>query len=125
MYFLHAPDDSIEAFKEVWAGVGDSIVVVGGDGLWNCHIHTNDIGAAIEAGVDAGRPHRIRVTDLDEQVEEERWVRESVGAPGAGPSTEETGPRPRRASSRSSRATASAASSAPSACTTSSSAARP
>ena len=56
MYFLHAPDDSIEAFKEVWAGIGDSIVVVGGDGLWNCHIHTDDIGAAIEAGVDAGRP---------------------------------------------------------------------
>src|SRR5580700_3801631 len=94
MYFLHAPDDSIEAFKEVWAGIGDSIVVVGGDGLWNCHIHTNDIGAAIEAGVDTGRPHRIRVTDLDEQVEEERWVRESVGAPGAGPSTEGTGPTP-------------------------------
>ena len=95
MYFLHAPDDSIEAFKEVWAGIGDSIVVVGGDGLWNCHIHTNDIGAAIEAGVDTGRPHRIRVTDLDEQVEEERWVRESVGAPGAGPSTEDVGPPPR------------------------------
>jgi hypothetical protein len=80
MYFLHAPDDSIEFFKDVWEGIGDSIVVVGGDGLWNCHIHTNDIGAAIEAGVDTGRPHRIRVTDLDEQVEEERWVRESVGA---------------------------------------------
>jgi hypothetical protein len=94
MYFLHAPDDSIEAFKEVWAGIGDSIVVVGGDGLWNCHIHTDDIGAAVEAGVDAGRPNRIRVTDLDEQVEEERWVRESVGAPGAGPSTEGTGPPP-------------------------------
>jgi DAK2 domain fusion protein YloV len=94
MYLLAAPDDSIEAFKEVWAGVGDSIVVVGGDGLWNCHIHTNDIGAAIEAGVDAGRPQRIRVTDLDDQVEEERWVRESVGAPGAGPSVEGTGPLP-------------------------------
>ena len=94
MYFLSARDDSIEAFKEVWAGIGDSIVVVGGDGLWNCHIHTNDVGAAIEAGVDAGRPQRIRVTDLDEQVEEERWVRESVGAPGAGPSSEGTGPPP-------------------------------
>jgi hypothetical protein len=94
MYLLAAPDDSIEAFKEVWAGVGDSIVVVGGDGMWNCHIHTNDIGAAIEAGVDAGRPQRIRVTDLDEQMEEERWVREGVGAPGAGPSIEGTGPPP-------------------------------
>ena len=94
MYFLHAPDDSIEFFKDVWAGIGDSIVVVGGDGLWNCHIHTNDIGAAIEAGVDTGRPHRIRVTDLDELVEEERWVRESVGAAGAGAGTEDTGPPP-------------------------------
>ena len=71
-------------FKEVWAGIGDSIVVVGGDGLWNCHIHTDDIGAAIEAGVDAGRPQRIRVTDLVEQVEEERWVREASSAPAAG-----------------------------------------
>lgn len=94
MYLLHAPDDSIEAFKEVWAGVGDSIVVVGGDGLWNCHIHTNDVGAAVEAALEIGRPSRIRVTDLDDQVEEERWVREGAGAPGAGPSDEGTGPPP-------------------------------
>jgi DAK2 domain fusion protein YloV len=94
MYLLSAPDDSIEAFKDVWAGIGDSIVVVGGDGLWNCHIHTNDIGAAVEAGVLAGKPERIRVTDLDEQVEEERWVREAAGSPGAGPSVEGVGPVP-------------------------------
>jgi hypothetical protein len=93
MYMLAAPDDSIEAFKDVWAGIGDSIVVVGGDGMWNCHIHTNDVGAAIEAALNMeGRPSRIRVTDLEEQVEEERWVREGVGAPGAGPSTEGVGP---------------------------------
>ena len=95
MYLLYAPDDSMDDFKEVWAGIGDSIVVVGGEGLWNCHIHTDDIGAAVEAGVDAGRPQRIRVTDLAEQVEEERWVREGAEAPGAGPSLEPTGPPPR------------------------------
>jgi uncharacterized protein len=95
MYLLHAPDDSMDDFKEVWAGIGDSIVVVGGEGLWNCHIHTDDIGAAIEAGVDAGRPQRIRVTDLAEQVEEERWVREGAAAPGAGPNLAPTGPPPR------------------------------
>ncbi len=76
MYLLDAPDVSIPAFKEVWAGIGDSIVVVGGDGIWNCHIHTNDIGDAIEAALDIGRPKNIRVTDLAEQVQEERWVRE-------------------------------------------------
>jgi DAK2 domain fusion protein YloV len=94
MYLLYAPDDSMADFKEVWAGIGDSIVVVGGDGLWNCHIHTDDIGAAIEAGVDAGRPQRIRVTDLAEQVEEERWVREASKAPGAGVGAEPAGPVP-------------------------------
>jgi len=91
MYLLEAPDDTIPDFKEVWAGIGDSIVVVGGDGLWNCHIHTNDIGAAVEAGLDAGRPRDIRVTDLNEQVEEERWVREAAGVAveePAGPSPE-------------------------------------
>jgi hypothetical protein len=94
MYLLDAPDESIDYFKEVWAGIGDSIVVVGGDGLWNCHIHTDDIGAAIEAGVDAGKPQRIRVTDLAEQVEEERWVREGAEAPGAGAPEEPSGPPP-------------------------------
>ena len=79
MYFLEADDAAIPHFKDVWAGIGDSIVVVGGDGLWNCHIHTDDIGAAIEAALDAGRPCKIRVTDLMEQVVEERWVREATG----------------------------------------------
>lgn len=77
MYFLEAPDETVPAFKDVWAGIGDSIVVVGGDGVWNCHIHTDDIGAAIEAALDVGLPRKIRVTDLLEEVEEERWVRDA------------------------------------------------
>ncbi len=80
MYFLEAPDASIGGFKDAWAAIGDSIVVVGGEGLWNCHIHTDDVGAAIEVALDIGRPRKIRVTDLHEEVEEERWVREATGA---------------------------------------------
>ncbi len=80
MYLLDAPDTTIPAFKETWGALGDSIVVVGGEGLWNCHVHTNDIGGAIEAGIQAGRPREIRVTDLIEQVEEEQWVRAGSGA---------------------------------------------
>ena len=89
MYLLEAADDLIPAFREVWAGIGDSIVVVGGDGLWNCHIHTDDIGAAIEAALEAGRPRQIRVTDLFEQVEEERWVRAAAGTEAEGEGPEE------------------------------------
>ena len=81
MYLLDAPDDRIDAFKAAWEPIGDSIVVVGGEGLWNCHIHTDDIGAAVEAALDAGRPRQIRVTDLATQVEEERWVRQGLAGP--------------------------------------------
>ena len=50
--------------------LGDSLAVVG-IGLmteaathptWNVHVHVNDVGAALEAAVQAGRPHRISVT---------------------------------------------------------------
>ena len=76
MYLLDADDTKMHAFRAVWEGIGDSIVIVGGDGLYNCHIHTDDVGAAIEAALDAGRPRQIKVTDLAEQVLEESWVRE-------------------------------------------------
>ncbi len=69
MYFLDLPDEHIDGFKDAWGSIGDSIVVVGGDGFWNCHVHTNDVGAAIEVGLGGGgRPSRIRVTDLTEEV---------------------------------------------------------
>ncbi|MGH9177510.1 MAG: DAK2 domain-containing protein [Acidimicrobiales bacterium] len=80
MYLLDVNDTAIPGFKRAWSDIGDSIVVVGGDGTWNCHIHTDDIGAAVEAALDVGgRPRRIHVTDLDGQVEEQRWVREGSG----------------------------------------------
>ena len=77
MYFLDLLDDRIDDFKQGWGSIGDSIVVVGGDGLWNCHVHTNDVGAAIEVALDLdGRPRQIRVTDLFEEVDEEHAKRE-------------------------------------------------
>ncbi len=77
MFLLDAPDQEIAGFKEAWAQVGDSIVVVGDGGIYNCHIHCDDVGAAIECGIGIGRPHNIRVTDLlDElaELEERDWV---------------------------------------------------
>ena len=50
MYLLDAEDDAIPALREPLAGLGDSLVVVGGEGLWNVHVHVDDVGAAIEAG---------------------------------------------------------------------------
>jgi hypothetical protein len=79
MFFLDAADDTVPGFKDAWGELGDSVVVVGGDGVWNCHVHTDDIGAAVEAGIAVGRPHRIRISDLLEEAEEQAWVREQIG----------------------------------------------
>lgn len=83
MFLLDLDDSRASEFKSAWGTIGDSIVVVGGDGLYNCHIHTNDIGAAIEAPLLLnGRPRNIRVTDLFEEVADEHAAREAeLGAP--------------------------------------------
>jgi DAK2 domain fusion protein YloV len=65
MYLL--PDASAQAATELRAklsNLGRSVLVVGSDELWNVHVHTDDPGEAIEAGLAVGRPNRIRVTSL-------------------------------------------------------------
>lgn len=70
MYLLDAHEDDVAVLRRTLAGLGDSLVVVGDERLWNVHVHTDDVGAAIEAGIAAGRPHRVRVTHFAEQVRE-------------------------------------------------------
>ncbi|MFE5754932.1 DAK2 domain-containing protein [Streptomyces massasporeus] len=62
IYLLEAEDAAVERLRGRLDALGDSLVVVGGDGLWNVHVHVDDAGAAVEAGIEAGRPHRIRIT---------------------------------------------------------------
>lgn len=62
IYLLEARDEDVDRLRTRLDGLGDSLVVVGGDGLWNVHVHVDDAGAAVEAGVEAGRPYRIRIT---------------------------------------------------------------
>jgi hypothetical protein len=62
IYLLEAGDAAVARLRERLDALGDSLVVVGGDGLWNVHVHVDDAGAAVEAGVEAGRPYRIRIT---------------------------------------------------------------
>jgi dihydroxyacetone kinase-like predicted kinase len=63
-YLLDAPDEPVGVLRERLDALGDSLVVVGGEGLWNVHVHVADAGAAIEEGLLAGRPRRISVTWL-------------------------------------------------------------
>ena len=63
MYLLDGADaDGVAVLRGALEELGDSLLVVGDADLWNVHVHVDDVGAAIEAGITAGRPHRIRVT---------------------------------------------------------------
>jgi DAK2 domain fusion protein YloV len=64
MFLLEADDEQVPTLKSTLAELGDSLVVVGGDRLWNIHVHVDDAGAAVEAGMAAGRPYRIKITWL-------------------------------------------------------------
>lgn len=89
IYLLEAGDEAVARLRERLDPLGDSLVVVGGDGLWRVHVHVDDAGAAVEAGVEAGRPSRIRITHFG-QGDVYTALR---GAAGVGPA----GERPRRA----------------------------
>lgn len=65
MYLLTADDDAVTGLRGALDELGDSLVIVGGQGLWNVHVHVDDAGAAIEAGLAAGTPHRIRIAYLE------------------------------------------------------------
>ena len=80
-YLLDAGDDTVTTLRQTLDDLGESLVIVGtgaGDPpTWNVHVHVDvdKIGAAIEAAVVAGRPHRISVTHLTEAT------RHHVGLP--------------------------------------------
>ncbi len=68
MYLLSDSDEAAVARLRARLDVlGDSVLVVGGGDLWNVHVHADDVGAAIQAGIEAGRPHRIVVTHFGDQ----------------------------------------------------------
>jgi dihydroxyacetone kinase-like predicted kinase len=80
-----ATETSVARLRQELSGLGDSLVVVGGDGLFNVHVHVNDVGAAIEAGIEAGRPFQVTVTRFADQVSTDRSARAVVAvAAGAG-----------------------------------------
>ncbi|MFC4335661.1 DAK2 domain-containing protein [Salininema proteolyticum] len=75
-YLLETPDEAIEGLRTRLSDLGDSVVIVGsraphddsGRKTFNVHVHANDVGAAIEEGIDRGRVRRIAVTRFDDAL---------------------------------------------------------
>ena len=71
-YLLEAEAPAVDELRRVLGELGDSLAIVGtgddGVATWNVHVHVPAarIGPSLEAGIEAGRPHRIRVTPLDQ-----------------------------------------------------------
>ena len=87
-FLLDAPAGRIAPLRAALGGLGDSLVVVGADSpdggappVWNVHVHVNDVGAAIEAGIEAGRPHRISVTRFADGPQPSPGAPRPAGAP--------------------------------------------
>ena len=55
-----SPDD----FKNMVEGYGDSLIVVGDDGLIKIHIHTNNPGEVMEMGIKYGLLDRIKIENM-------------------------------------------------------------
>lgn len=74
MYLLaNADETKVDTVRAELAGLGDCVAVagsgqIGGTALWTVHVHcpAGAVGAAIEAGARAGRPHRVTVARLVE-----------------------------------------------------------
>ena len=73
-YLLDAPVDALPALRQRLDRLGDSVAVVSSPGVHNVHAHVDDVGAAIEAGIEVGRPHHISVTRFADQAVVSRVV---------------------------------------------------
>ncbi|MEX2504108.1 MAG: DAK2 domain-containing protein [Egicoccus sp.] len=81
-YLLDADDADAAPLRRRLELLGDSVVVVAAGGLLNVHVHTDDVGAAIEEGLRFGRPADIEVTHFADQIAANRAARpaRTVGA---------------------------------------------
>ena len=64
-FLLDAPSDAVSALRDRLDLLGDSLVVSGRAPQWHVHVHVADAGAAVEAGLAAGRLSKITVTYLN------------------------------------------------------------
>ena len=73
-YVLDAPAEVLPVLRARLVALGDSVAVVSGSGVHNVHAHVDDVGAAIEAALDLGRPRGIKVTRFADQAAASRVV---------------------------------------------------
>lgn len=85
MYLVHdMPEEGVAELRRRLDEIGDSVVVSTAWDVTNVHVHTDDIGAALEAGLAHATPQRVAVTLL-ETVDRAPRLGVSIVACAAGP----------------------------------------
>ena len=67
-FLFEVGDNAADEYRELLNNFGDCVLVVGGAGLYNVHVHTNNVGGVIEEAIERGRPRQIEVTHLQGQI---------------------------------------------------------
>lgn len=66
-FFILSEKVNIDKFKGELEPLGDSMIVVGGEGLVKVHIHTNDPGVILSKAVSLGELSKIKIDNMREQ----------------------------------------------------------
>lgn len=75
MYQISGTGEQLDALRERLEQLGDSVAIAGdGSDRYSVHVHADDAGAAIEAGLALGTPSRIQISTLRGAVPS-RWTR--------------------------------------------------
>lgn len=69
-FMVNTDYDELELFREKISEHGDSLLVVGGEGLIKVHVHTNNPGLVLEMGLDLGELSDIKIDNMRYQHEE-------------------------------------------------------
>lgn len=66
MYLLHdVTEEQVVVLRVALDALGDSVVVSSAEDVTHVHVHTDDIGGVLEAGLVHGAPQRVAVTLLE------------------------------------------------------------
>lgn len=69
-FMINTKDEDIEEFRNKLSVYGDSLMVVGGEGLIKVHIHTNNPGIVLENALKKGELKDIKIDNMRYQHEE-------------------------------------------------------
>ena len=67
-YLLRSDAPNLDPLRKLLGAIGDSVAVIGGDGLWRVHVHTDDRAHAVSLGEAFGEPSDVEVVDFAEQI---------------------------------------------------------